>query len=98
MLTREQYSALKELRDSIYPYTSVQKLRDGRDALDELIREYEYSNKLHNEKQKDYLDPHYYWWEKCNRCEWWDDNWCLFNKFHCTGEYHCPHFEKKEGL
>ena len=41
MLTREQYSALKELRDSIYPYTSVQKLRDGRDALDELSGEYE---------------------------------------------------------
>lgn len=98
MLTREQYSALKELRDSIYPYTSVQKLRDGRDALDELIREYEYSNKSQSEKQKDYLDPHYYWWEKCSRCEWWNDNWCSFNKFPCIGEYHCPHFEKKEGL
>ena len=50
MLTQEQYKALKELRDSIYPYTKVQSLRDGRKVLDELIEEYEHKK---NKKEKD---------------------------------------------
>ena len=49
MLTQEQYKALKELRDSIYPYTKVQSLRDGRKVLDELIEEYEHKK---NKKKK----------------------------------------------
>ncbi len=93
MLTQEQYKALKELRDSIYPYTKVQPLRDGRKALDELIDEYEHKKKKDNESL-----THYYWWEKCERCKWWRNNWCSFNKFYCTGEYHCPNFDKKKGV
>lgn len=50
MLTQEQYKALKELRDSIYPYTKVQSLRDGRKVLDELIEGYEHKK---NKKEKD---------------------------------------------
>ena len=50
MLTQEQYKALKELRDSIYPYTKVQSLRDGRKVLDELIEEYEHKK---NKNEKD---------------------------------------------